>query len=147
MKHRKIEPRCWQHRGSRGRFGLVRRTSQLNCQRRKSNSAVIPVSTEARPVIQLEPGNLYEIAERVTALLVAAKRIYRRDRHLIYTYDLVFGDDPKVYVQAERLKIIKLRVLIGEVARFKMFDECSGGYLPIEPPKSVASIIARSRQH
>jgi hypothetical protein len=97
-----------------------------------------------RPVIRLEPGNHYEIAERVTALLVAAGRVYRRDRHLIYTYDQTFSNDPKVYVQLERLRIIKLRLLIGDVARFEEYSESTGGYLPIEPPKSVASIIIRN---
>jgi hypothetical protein len=89
-----------------------------------------------RPVIRLEPGNHYEIAERVTALLVAAGRVYRRDQ--------TFSNDPKVYVQLERLRIIKLRLLIGDVARFEEYSESTGGYLPIEPPKSVASIIIRN---
>jgi hypothetical protein len=96
-----------------------------------------------RPIIMIEPGELFEIANHVTDLLVAANlRIYRRDNgRLIYCWNWEYRG--KVYVQTERLMIRRVRLFIAEVAQVKKFNERRMEWEAIEPPGPLAGLVIR----
>jgi hypothetical protein len=99
---------------------------------------------DGRPVIRIEPGESYEIAERVTQLLVAANlRIYQRKNHLCYTWDQDFGGHYAPRVQVETLHSARLRMFMEDVARFEKCDERNGCYYPIDAPAKIAGIILK----
>jgi hypothetical protein len=102
------------------------------------------MAEDDRPTILVKPGESYQIAERVTGLLVAANlRIYQRKQHLVYTWDQDFGGHYAPRVQVEPLRSVRLRLFMEEVARFEKCDERNGRYYPIDAPAKIAGIILR----